>query len=172
MSTTGKPDIKLAGTESKDKMYEPKHKKRLVRVLTVVAYVFSVSLAAITLSLFYIFIYNPDRPAGKITTRGSHFYNNTSYMLRPEDGTQISRVGLGLDFPYFPDRVMNRTWLAPEEPRALPVQIGEPPRINQDIAHLNSEESANWETQEIVKAMRGKRSIRKVLNVLKLVGAS
>lgn len=87
MSTTGKPEIKLAGTESKDKMYEPKHKKRLVRVLTVIAYVFSVSLAAITLSLFYIFIYNPDRPAGKMSTRGPHLYNNTSYMLRPDDGT-------------------------------------------------------------------------------------
>lgn len=66
---------------------------------------------------------------------------------------------------------MNRTWLAPEEPRALPVQIGEPPRINDDIAHLNSDDVASsWESQEI--AMRGKRSLRKVLNVLKLVGTS
>ncbi|XP_066998468.1 putative transmembrane protein INAFM2 isoform X1 [Anabrus simplex] len=51
--------IKFAGEESKDKMYEPKHTKKLIRVLTVVAYVFSVSLAAIMLSIYYVFLWNP-----------------------------------------------------------------------------------------------------------------
>jgi hypothetical protein len=51
--------IKFAGEESKDKMYEPKHTKKLVRVLTVVAYVFSVSIAAIMLSVYYVFLWNP-----------------------------------------------------------------------------------------------------------------
>ncbi|KDR17522.1 hypothetical protein L798_07975 [Zootermopsis nevadensis] len=51
--------VKFAGEESKDKMYEPKHTKKLVRVLTVVAYVFSVSLAAIMLSVYYVFLWNP-----------------------------------------------------------------------------------------------------------------
>lgn len=50
--------VKLAGEESKDRLYEPKHKKKLVRVLTVVAYVFFVSLAAIMLSLYYVFLWN------------------------------------------------------------------------------------------------------------------
>lgn len=50
--------MKLAGDEAKDRMYEPKHKKKLVRVLTVVAYVFFVSLAAIMLSLYYVLIWN------------------------------------------------------------------------------------------------------------------
>lgn len=86
MSATGRPDIKLAGSESKDKMYEPKHKKKLVRVLTVVAYVFSVSLAAITLSLFYIFIYNPDRPTGRVTSRDHHIGNSS---VRLDDGTYL-----------------------------------------------------------------------------------
>lgn len=49
--------IKLAGEEAKDRLYEPKHKKKLVRVLTVVAYVFFVSLAAIMLSLYYVFLW-------------------------------------------------------------------------------------------------------------------
>ena len=40
-------------------MYEPKHKKKLVRVLTVVAYVFSVSLAAIMLSVYYVLLWSP-----------------------------------------------------------------------------------------------------------------
>jgi hypothetical protein len=51
--------VKFAGEESKDKMYEPKHTKKLIRVLTVVAYVFSVSLAAIMLSVYYVFLWNP-----------------------------------------------------------------------------------------------------------------
>ncbi|XP_069673097.1 uncharacterized protein [Periplaneta americana] len=51
--------VKFAGEDSKDKMYEPKHTKKLIRVLTVVAYIFSVSLAAIMLSVYYVFLWNP-----------------------------------------------------------------------------------------------------------------
>ncbi|KAL3286263.1 hypothetical protein HHI36_000773 [Cryptolaemus montrouzieri] len=53
--------VKFAGEEAKDRLYEPKHKKKLIRVLTVIAYVFFVSLAAIMLSLYYIFIWNGDQ---------------------------------------------------------------------------------------------------------------
>jgi len=52
-------EVRLAGVENKEKMYEPKHNRKLVRVLTVVAYVFSVSLAAIMLSLYYVFLWKP-----------------------------------------------------------------------------------------------------------------
>ncbi|KAJ9596271.1 hypothetical protein L9F63_027108, partial [Diploptera punctata] len=59
-TSSGMPNgIKFAGEDSKDKMYEPKHSKKLVRVLTVVAYIFSVSLAAIMLSVYYVFLWNP-----------------------------------------------------------------------------------------------------------------
>jgi hypothetical protein len=51
--------VKFAGEESKDKLYEPKHMKKIVRVLTVVAYVFTVSLAAIMLSVYYVFLWHP-----------------------------------------------------------------------------------------------------------------
>ncbi|XP_018328916.1 uncharacterized protein LOC108739496 isoform X2 [Agrilus planipennis] len=50
-------NVKFAGEEAKDRMYEPKEKKKLVRVLTVIAYIFFVSLAAIMLSLYYVFIW-------------------------------------------------------------------------------------------------------------------
>lgn len=50
--------VKFAGEEAKDRLYEPKHKKKAVRVLTVVAYVFFVSLAAIMLSLYYVFLWD------------------------------------------------------------------------------------------------------------------
>lgn len=54
-------NIKLAGDEAKDRLYEPKHKKKLIRVLTVVAYVFFVSLAAIMLSLYYLLLWRPTK---------------------------------------------------------------------------------------------------------------
>lgn len=56
-------EVKFAGEESKDKLYERKHKQKLMRVLTVVAYIISVSLAAIVLSLYYMYIWDPsDHP--------------------------------------------------------------------------------------------------------------
>lgn len=52
-------EIRLAGDERKDKLYEPKDRQKLVRVLTVIAYVIFVSMAAILLSLYYTFIWDP-----------------------------------------------------------------------------------------------------------------
>ena len=96
--------VKLAGEEAKDRLYEPKHKKKLVRVLTVVAYIFFVSLAAIMLSLYYVFLWNgygkeiktgqeltleskmadhtkPCRIDGKPITRSSHLIDLGSVHL-------------------------------------------------------------------------------------------
>ncbi|EGI66829.1 hypothetical protein G5I_04635 [Acromyrmex echinatior] len=60
-------EIRFAGDERKDKLYEPKHKQKLVRVLTVVAYVIFVSMAAILLSLYYTFVWNPKDQAVRRT---------------------------------------------------------------------------------------------------------
>ena len=60
----GQNDVKFSTAESaaKDKIYEPKKKRKIIRVLTVVAYVLSVSLAAIMLSLYYVFLWDPKLP--------------------------------------------------------------------------------------------------------------
>jgi hypothetical protein len=42
-----------------DKMYEPKENKKFFRIVTVIAYVFCVSMVAILLSLYYLFLWNP-----------------------------------------------------------------------------------------------------------------
>lgn len=58
--TAADGDIRFAGETSRSKIYEEKKQnKKLVRLLTVLAYVFSVSLAAIVLSLYYVFLWNP-----------------------------------------------------------------------------------------------------------------
>lgn len=54
--------VRLANDSTKDRMYEPKHNKKAVRVLTVIAYIFFVSLAAIMLSLYYVFVWSPPPP--------------------------------------------------------------------------------------------------------------
>jgi len=47
-----------------DKLYEPKENKKIVRIFTVILYMFSVSLGAILLSLYYVFIWkNPHTSA-------------------------------------------------------------------------------------------------------------
>lgn len=44
--------------QSKNNPYEPKEKPKLIRVLTVLAYILSVSMAAILLSVYYVFVWD------------------------------------------------------------------------------------------------------------------
>ncbi|GLH04544.1 Uncharacterized protein GBIM_10233 [Gryllus bimaculatus] len=53
--------------EVKDK---PREKSKVIRVLTVLAYVLSVSLAAIMLSLYYVFLWDPKMPSGGSAAMG------------------------------------------------------------------------------------------------------
>ena len=48
-----------------DALYEPKPDKKIMRVITVIAYCFSVSLGALLLSLYYLFIWDPYIKVGK-----------------------------------------------------------------------------------------------------------
>ncbi|KAK7794762.1 hypothetical protein R5R35_009350 [Gryllus longicercus] len=57
--------------EVKDKPREKsKVKGKVIRVLTVLAYVLSVSLAAIMLSLYYVFLWDPKMPSGGSAAMG------------------------------------------------------------------------------------------------------
>lgn len=51
--------VKLAKDDSVEKLYESKKNQRTVRVLTVCAYILTVSLAAIVLSAYYVFLWDP-----------------------------------------------------------------------------------------------------------------
>ncbi|XP_076365778.1 uncharacterized protein LOC143254490 [Tachypleus tridentatus] len=54
-----KTGVKFANEQTRAKLYETKKNKKIVRLMTVMAYVFSVSLAAIVLSLYYVFLWDP-----------------------------------------------------------------------------------------------------------------
>ena len=57
--------IKLAKDDSVEKLFESRKNQRTVRVLTVCAYVLTVSLAAIILSAYYVFLWVPSDPSAK-----------------------------------------------------------------------------------------------------------
>lgn len=62
---TPEEKIKLAKDDSVDKLYESKKNQRTVRVLTVCAYVLTVSMAAIILSAYYVFLWDPSDPSAR-----------------------------------------------------------------------------------------------------------
>lgn len=72
MSYIAEEKIKLAGEDSKDRLYEAKQNQKAIRILTVAAYVLCVSLVAIMLSLYYVFLWDPSttRLAAKTQTVG------------------------------------------------------------------------------------------------------
>ncbi|XP_023293818.2 COPII coat assembly protein SEC16 isoform X1 [Lucilia cuprina] len=51
--------VKLPPTETISRCYQPQGNRKVIRILTVAVYVLCVSLAAIMLSLYYIFIWDP-----------------------------------------------------------------------------------------------------------------
>lgn len=81
---------------AKAKIYETKRHKKIVRLMTVMAYVLSVSLAAIVLSMYYVFLWDPnmrselpqssDRETGRITA----FAPPSSSATNETDCSQLS----------------------------------------------------------------------------------
>lgn len=84
---TAEEKIKLAKDDSVEKLYESKKNQRTVRVVTVLAYCLTVSMAAIILSTYYVFIWNP-----------KHLRNNGTYLN--QQFTPLSRVTCGCYFKH------------------------------------------------------------------------
>lgn len=55
--------VKMPGDDNKDRLGVENNTK-IIRILTVIAYVCSVSMAAVMLSLYYVFIWDPS-PSGQ-----------------------------------------------------------------------------------------------------------
>ncbi|XP_063628054.1 uncharacterized protein LOC134799551 isoform X1 [Cydia splendana] len=66
-----------------DALYERKRDKKSMRVLTVIIYVFCVSLAAIMLSLYYVFFWEPSKDAQYAQRKVSHTVDQTSTTPMP-----------------------------------------------------------------------------------------
>jgi len=88
-----------------DKLYEPKQNKKIVRIFTVILYMFSVSLGAILLSLYYVFLWkNPHTQA--VNRRADNTSTNT-LLLDPT----LSSDFLGLEDQFAdPDQVTQESF--------------------------------------------------------------
>lgn len=68
MSQDGASTEDGISSEAKENgIYEPKEKPKLIRVLTVLAYMLSVSMAAILLSIYYVFMWDAHPHLGSRT---------------------------------------------------------------------------------------------------------
>lgn len=64
-------EIRFLGEQNKTKIYKSKKYRKIIRLMTVMGYVFSVSLAAIVLSLYYVFLWDPDMKTPNQTATAS-----------------------------------------------------------------------------------------------------
>merc|ERR1711935_808533 len=67
--------------------YEPKQNKKIVRILTVMVYVFTVSFGAILLSLYYLFLWDPYKNTGQPPTQIPHAQANSPPTPSPSSTT-------------------------------------------------------------------------------------
>lgn len=88
--------VKLPPTETISRCYQPQGNRKVIRILTVAVYVLCVSLAAIMLSLYYIFIWDPTiRPfvskgnnCGKIARSQPHSATDTRPQMTKDQQFQ------------------------------------------------------------------------------------
>lgn len=100
-------------------IFKPKKKPKAIRVLTVMAYVLSVSMAAILLSIYYIFMWKPRPHIGAYTS--TQVANGTRYNNSP-----IER------------HVRNNNFT--EEPMVINEKISfQPPKVLSNSADITSE---------------------------------
>jgi len=96
-------NLKDEHVSAPERLTDDKHRgnKKLVRILTVLAYLFSVSFAALLLSLYYVLLWDPDMDSlirkgakmqeGKLITNCSTFVvNATDPALKAAASSQIS----------------------------------------------------------------------------------
>ena len=61
-------EIHYPGVQNPSRIYDSKKNRKIVRIMTVMAYMFAVSLAAIVLSIYYAFLWNPNMQTNSNST--------------------------------------------------------------------------------------------------------
>ena len=82
--------VRTPDDNHKDSRYEPKQNKKIVRLLTVIAYVISVSMAAIILSLYYVFLWDPQMKYQPKAKQGGAQSKNTNSIDDNSAATSLS----------------------------------------------------------------------------------
>lgn len=84
-SAGGSPGDAAAVKDLNASIYESKEPKKIVRIITVLAYMFSVSFVAIVLSVYYLFLWEPPNP---------RLMHGTAIRLRADPQLNFLRVEL------------------------------------------------------------------------------
>lgn len=97
----GQEDLSLDSSDStknsKDAFFDPKPQPKMIRVLTVLAYVLSVSMAAIFLSIYYIFMWHGEPHLG------AHKNIPNSYNRSQENNLQMEVIRNGANNTFSAD---------------------------------------------------------------------
>lgn len=82
-------EIHYPGVQNPSRIYHKKNKKKIFRIMTVMGYMFAVSLSAIVLSLYYTFLWKPDmqlqnntNSVGELSSSKVLMLNKTSQFAR------------------------------------------------------------------------------------------
>ncbi|KAG5670924.1 hypothetical protein PVAND_001153 [Polypedilum vanderplanki] len=86
---TTEEKIKLAKDDSVEKLYQSKKNQRTVRVLTVLAYVLTVSLAGLVLSCYYIFFWKHPKPQSLLKVNNDIIIVPENIAIKLINGTDI-----------------------------------------------------------------------------------
>lgn len=73
-----------ADKAKQDALYEDREPKKIIRIITVVAYMCSVSFVGMTLSAYYIFLWHPPNPR-LMHQQVAHHQARVDYLYQPPD---------------------------------------------------------------------------------------
>lgn len=89
-SITSKSELNYPVIDNHGRIHVSEQNRKLVRFVTVIAYIFSVSLAAIVLSFYYFFLWDPHME-GRVVTDG--MFTNMGPLTPPPLGMETYRSG-------------------------------------------------------------------------------
>ncbi|KAI1287677.1 hypothetical protein HDE_10007 [Halotydeus destructor] len=93
-STCSRSEIHYPTIHNPDTIYETKRHRKLIRFVTVIAYIFAVSLAAIVLSLYYFFLWDPYmQPNSFVDPNGNVIGPNSNAAFFPGDNNYVGGGG-------------------------------------------------------------------------------
>ncbi|XP_023216008.1 uncharacterized protein LOC111618677 [Centruroides sculpturatus] len=88
--TNSDSNIRLSRKQSRGNLEEAKQNKKITRLMTVFAYVFFVSLAAIVLSLYYIFIWSPNMQINNVSNSENYYFHAQPLVFPSPDPWRYS----------------------------------------------------------------------------------
>lgn len=149
-SITSKSEVNYPIIDNHSRIYDSRQNPKLVRFVTVIAYIFSVSLAAIVLSFYYLFLWDPHME-GRIALEPG------SAMTQPQMGNPMEtfrsgrkRVSIQHNINHFPLEATSFRLPVPSvDTMTFPVPTARPQDCDKKIPPLSAPASLVDQASEI-----------------------